>query len=687
MPSPQPRDGAADPQHVVTASKPRGRAFASAKPPASTAPHSPVRSLRSVRADRLVPSAMEVRARARSAVTVGRVAMALIAVQTILRGWTCVRGYFYLDDLAFTGRSMDYPLWSVTYLSLPYNNHVMPGAFVWVWLTTHAFPLQWLPVAAVMIALQLGLSLLIYRLLVELFGRRPAILVPLAIALLSPISLPAFLWWAAALNQLPQQLAIVAALLFHVGYLRTGRLRLALAGPLVVLAGLLFSEKTLLAVPLLVGLTVAYFTSGGFWARVRQTLRRDAPVWVGYAVVAFPYLAYYVVQVPSPLRPAAAGHDVADLTTQSLFRATIPGLLGGPWQWTRIGAAGARADPDAFLVVVAFLVAGVVVASSLVLWRRAGRAWLVLLGYSALNLGLLARSRATFIGPVIGTEYRYQTDVAIVAALALALATIPVAGRFRHADVEILTPRPEVRRLLTEKILSPLREAAAAPATSEEVVRLTSGTATALFLASAVWSTVAYDPLWVDNPAREFVTTARAGLATLPPGTVVGNVPVPDDVAWPLLYPYNQTYRLFGPLLASPRRLVPGASASEMVVPDSHGYFRRALVAGPTAEEGPTAHCGWLLGPRAVVIPLRATATDAVPVIRIGYTSNRPTTITVRINGRTSAVDLAPGAGAFFLAATGPITEIEVDPTGDNARVCTDDIAAGVPVPVPGTSP
>ena len=612
--------------------------------------------------------------------------MALIAVQTVLRGWTCLRGYFYLDDLAFTGRSMDYPLWSLTYLSLPYNNHVMPGAFVWVWLTTHAFPLQWLPVAAVMIGLQLGLSLLIYRLLVELFGRRPAILVPLAVAVLSPISLPAFLWWAAALNQLPQQLAIVAALLFHVRYLRTGRLRLALAGPLVVLTGLLFSEKTLFAVPLLVGLTLAYFTNGGLWARVRQTLRLHTPVWVGYAVVAFPYLAYYVVQVPSPLRPAAAGHDIADLTTQSLFRATIPGLLGGPWQWTRIGAVGARADPDAFLVVVSFLVAAVVVASSLVLWRRAGRAWLLLLGYTVLNLGLLARSRATFIGPVIGTEYRYQTDVAIVAAVALALATIPVAGRFGRADVEILTPRPEARLWLSENILSPLRDAAAAPASPEEVVRLTSGTATALLLASAVWSTAAYDPLWVDNPARAFVTTARAGLATLPPGTVVGNVPVPNDVAWPLLYPYNQTYRVFGPLLASERRLVPGESASQMVVPDSHGYFRRARVAGPTAQEGPTAQCGWLLGPRLVVIPLRATATDAVPVIRIGYTTNRATTITVRVNGHASVVDLSPGAGTFFLAVTGPMTELEVDPTGDNARVCTDDIAAGVPVAVPGTS-
>ena len=129
------------------------------------------------------------------------VALGLIATQAVLRGWTCVRGFFYLDDFSFTGRAMEYPLWSSEYLLYPYNSHVMPGSYAWVWLSTHLFPLSWVPVALAMVALQALVSLVAYRLLVDLFGRRGWILVPLAVVTLSPVSLPASLWWAAALNR------------------------------------------------------------------------------------------------------------------------------------------------------------------------------------------------------------------------------------------------------------------------------------------------------------------------------------------------------------------------------------------------------------------------------------------------------------------------------------------------------
>jgi hypothetical protein len=616
-----------------------------------------------------------------------RVAFGLIVLQTLIRGWSCFRGYFYLDDLAFIGRAMDHPLLSATYLGLPYNNHVMPGGYLWAWLTTHLFPLDFWPVAVVMVAMQLGVSVLIYRLLVELFGRRPGILAPLAVGLFSPVSLPAFLWWAAAMNQLPQQLAMVGALLVHVRYFRTGRTGLVVVGPLVLVGGLLFSEKTLLVLPLLVGVTLAFFTTGSLWRRILQTLRLHRWMWATYALVAAAYLAYYVLQVPSPIQPASAGHDMADLATQSIFRATVPGLLGGPWQWARIGAAGARADPDAFLVVASFALVACVVVMSIVLWRGAARAWLVLLAYIALNLGLLARSRATFIGPVIGTEYRYQTDVALVAAIVLGLATLRMVGAFPHAYADPLEPRRSGRDWLTRHVLEPMRTAGAAPLTSDGLVWLAAGTFTALLVSSSVVSTVRYDPLWTVNPARPYVETVRAEIATMPRGTVLADTTVPDEVAWPLLHPYNTTYRLFGPVLSQARRLTAGETASAMVVPDADGILRRALVAGPTAPPGPEKDCGWLLGPDRVRIPLRATATDAVPVIRIGYTATQATTLRLTAGADPIDLDLHPGIGTVFVAAAGPVSTLVVDATGDNARVCIDDIAAGVPVAAPSSAP
>ena len=623
----------------------------------------------------------------RSAVIVGRVAVALIVLQTLVRGWICLRGFFYLDDIAFIGRSMDFPVWSPTYLGLPYNNHVMPGGYVWAWLTTHLFPLDFWPVALVMIALQLALSILTYRLLVELFGRHPGILAPLVVALFSPVNLPAFLWWAAAVNQLPQQLAMVGCLLLLVRYFRTGRTRYLVLGPVVLVGGLFFSEKTLLALPLLVGVTLAFFTTGSLWRRVLQTLNRHRWVWVSYAVVAAGYLAYYLIKVPSPIQPASAGHDVADLTTQSVFRGAIPGLLGGPWQWVTIGAAGGRADPNAFLVVTSFLVFSAVVAGSIVLWRGATRSWLVLLAYAGLNLALLARSRATFIGPVIGTEYRYQTDIALVAAIALAFATVRTTGDFPRADADPLVPRRSARAWLTENVLEPMRAAGAAPATSAGLVWVAAGTGAGLLLASSLFTTVQYDPLWERNPVRPYLHTVRSQLERMPAGTLLADSQVPDQVAWSLLFPYNHTYRMFAPVLKASQRLAVGHTTEQLVVPDQNGILRRALVAGPSAPPGPVDNCGWELGSKRVLIPLRATATDKVAVIRIGYGASEATTLTLRVNGDPVDVDVHPGYGVIFLATPGPVRGIVVEPTGDNARVCTDEIAAGVPVAAPASAP
>jgi hypothetical protein len=59
----------------------------------------------------------------------------------------------------------------------------------------------------------------------------------------------------------------------------------------------------------------------------------------------------------------------------------------------------------------------------------------------------------------------------------------------------------------------------------------------------------------------------------------------------------------------------------------------------------------------------------------------------VRVNGEPMKADVRRGIGTLFLAVPGPVSSITVDPTGDNARVCTDDIAAGVPVAAPASAP
>ncbi len=619
-----------------------------------------------------------------SARSVQLLAAALIVAQATLRGWTCLRGYFYIDDFSFTGRAMEYPLWSPGYLTYPYNSHVMPGSYVWVWLTTHAFPLSWPPVAVAMLTLQALLSFLFYRLLAEVFGRRAAILAPLAIVTLSPISLPASLWWAAALNQLPQQLTLVAVLLLHLRYLRTGRRRLAVGAALTLVAGLLFSEKSLFALPLTLALTLAFFTEGSLLTRMGHTIRRHWLAWALYALVSAPYLWLYITRVPTPLRPSAPGHDTLELGVQSLFRATIPGLLGGPWHWATIGYAGGLADPDAFLVVAAAMVIGLVVGATVAAHRGAATAWSLLAGYALVNIVLLARSRATLVGPIVGTEYRYQTDVAIVAALALAFATMPIVGRYRLAAVARLRPRPETHRWFAERVLTPLRTVGLIGPGGEAALPLV---VVGVLVASSAWSTLAYDPLWVRNPARAYLTTLRAETASMPVGTLLADAPVPADVAWGLIGPYNRLSRITAPFLPSERRLAPGHPAASIALPDDSGRLRLASVSGVHAAPGPSPGCGWQLGAVPLVVPLEGTAPDAVAVIRIGYIASHATALTVSAGTTITTVPIEAGLHTAFLAVDGPVHSLSVTAADETARVCSDDVTVGAPVVIPGTTP
>lgn len=631
-----------------------------------------------------VPEAPPGSGRLATARRVQLAAGAILLLQVLLRGWTCLRGYFYLDDFVFTGRAMEHPLWSPEYLLEPYNSHVMPGAYVWAWVTTHAFPLGWVPVALVMLALQALVSYLLYRLLVEVFGHRPAILAPLALLALSPVTLPASLWWAAALNQLPQQLAMVAVVLLHLRYLRTARLRHAVGAAAALAAGLLFSEKSLFALVVVAGLTLLYFTTGGPVRRVVETVRRHWRSWLALALVTVPYLWYYLTRVPTPLRPPAAGHDVLELALQSVFRASLPGLVGGPWQWSPIGYAGGLADPNGLFVLVAAVLAAAVVVGTTAANLGAGRAWVLLLCYGLLNIVLLARSRATLVGPIVGTEYRYQTDLALVAALALAFATMSVRGSWRLATPDLLRPRAAARAWFRDSVWAPAREIGLVGQAGAPVL----GTAAVgLFVIGSVWSTVAYDPLWVRNPARPYVTTLEREAAAMPQTTMLADAAVPEEVAWGLIGPYNRLSRMTSPFLPADRVLTPGEAGPSIALPDASGRLDVASVSGVRAAPGPTPGCGWRLGPTRTEVPLVSRAPDPVAVIRMGYIADHATTLTVRAGHTSLPVLVSEGLGTAFVAVVGPVDALTVEPTGDTTTVCTDDVTVGAPVGLPGTSP
>ena len=174
---------------------------------------------------------------------VARTAAALIAVQLVIRAVLAFSGYFYWDDLILIGRAGTQDLLSAGYLFDDHDGHVMPGAFLVAGGITRLAPLEWIAPAISLIVLQLLASLALLRALHVILGWRPVLLVPLTFALFTPLGVPAFAWWAAALNSLPMLAAMAWVCADAVLLVRTGNQRYAVTGLLVYVGGLLFFEK------------------------------------------------------------------------------------------------------------------------------------------------------------------------------------------------------------------------------------------------------------------------------------------------------------------------------------------------------------------------------------------------------------------------------------------------------------
>ncbi|HEY2296607.1 MAG TPA: hypothetical protein VGH43_02675 [Jatrophihabitans sp.] len=614
-----------------------------------------------------------------------RVALAaavVIAGQAGLRSWVAYRGYFFLDDFAFTGRAAQYSLTDLHgFLMQPYNSHLMPGAFAEVWVLTKLWPLNFGVVVTVNLVLQILVDVAFYRLLRELFGTRPAILVPFTAFVFTPITLSAFVWWAAALNQLPQQLAMLTALWCQTRYLRTGRVRVGIYGAPITLVGLLFSEKTLLTVPLVMAFTVLFFADGNVVRRIITVSRAHWRVWLAYLVVAIPYTAYYVLEVPSPGH-APHGGDIAALFGSAFSHAIDPGLIGGPWSWHPAGFVGALADPSKLTTYVAGISVIGFVAWTIAWRRRAVFGWLMGIGYASIALLLLAFSRAVSIGPIIGDEFRYVTDVAAVGILGGTLAVLRPAGKWQTTP-ELIEHRAWTRRFVEHHLWHEVRAAVPPPRPVVGIVAFM-----AVFIASATASTLRFDRYWSSNPARPYLTTLRTELAAAPKGMVLYDQEVPPQVAWALLFPYNRLSYLLKPLSDNLQFLEPGRSAPSLAMSDDQGNLRRVAIFGPHAVPGPQQNgCSWLLGPVAIRMRLDGTTFPWTWMLRMAYIASKDTSGTVHAGRTVATVTFRRGLHELYVQVVGAISTVTFSSLAHGATVCTSDLAVGKPVPIGGSTP
>jgi len=531
----------------------------------------------------------------------------IVVVQTCVRAFYGKDGFFSLDDFVFYTRAAGSELVDPSFLFEPYNGHLMPGSFAWVWISTAFAPLDFSVTLATMLVLQVLVSVAVLGVLVYMFGLRPAILVPFAVHCLTVFTLPSSLWWAAAVNQQPQQLAAALFLLAHLVYLRTGHRRWIAAACAALVVGLAFFEKTALIVPFAGVLTWAFFTPReGTKHGLRLALRRYCAAWISYLVVLLPYTVLYLAKARQDDRGWPESSSFLELFDFSIRKAVLPAVVGGPWQWAPTGVVDNNADPAFALQVVAVVIVAAVVWASMQVNRSAARSWGICAGYFVGLVLVLTVTRGAVIGTdVIGTEYRYLSDFALVLAVCGGLAFLP--ARFGPW----WAPADEKERRTTPRLLTG---------------RLPALVATVAVLAVVVNSTIStasFAERWTANPARVWVENAEKAVPELSAQDRYYDGVVPTAVVWQLLYPANLPSRILGPVGLRAKPLAPGEYRDVLWHFAADGRLETANVTGVTTRRMDEPDCLIRIDDKPRELELESTVFDWPWILQLEYRTER----------------------------------------------------------------
>jgi hypothetical protein len=573
---------------------------------------------------------------------VARTAAALIAVQLVIRAVLAFRGYFYWDDLILTGRAGTQSLLSPAYLFDDHDGHVMPGAFLVAGGITRLAPLNWIGPAVSLVVLQLLASLALLRALHVILGWRPVLLLPLTFALFTPLSVPGFAWWAAALNSLPMLAALAWVCGDAILLVRTGNQRYAITGLLVYVGGLLFFEKAAVIpfVAFVIAALYAHVTSSG---AVLDVWRRGIRLWVSSLVVTAAWIALYLMVVDQK----RWSFDLAmawDLLSRSVTHGIVPGLVGGPWDWQRWAPASPWATPPVVVMALGWATLAAVVAVSFIRKERIGMVWLVAVGYAvACQIPIYLMRSSRFTALELAQTLRYLPDLVVVLAL---LAAVGLCAPNRERSRWLDTSRPQTA-----------------------VIAL----ATVAFIVSSLYSTATFLTSWRDNPAKPYLQNARAGLAA------ASSAPMLDQEVDPLVlqrvaWPQNLASHMFSSLRDRPEF---ASATSELRMLDMTGRLVDAKVTWVrTIVPGPAPHCGYLVQPDLPArMPLDGPLLPSDWTAEINYLANSDGSMMLSLSeGNEVKVPVRPGLNRVFARLPGAGDAITVRANTAALSVC---IASG----------
>ncbi|QBI52790.1 hypothetical protein [Streptomonospora litoralis] len=540
--------------------------------------------------------------------------------------------YFIEDDFLFIGNAAATDL-TLGYLTDLHKGHLMPGALLLAYIQANTAPYSWAFAAGVMAVAQLAAAVAVFALLWEVFGRRWAILAPLAVYAVAPLTIPVLAWWSAALNAVPFQLATALALLWLVRYLRTGESRYAWLTGGAVLLGMAFSVKAVFLPLVLFAVAAAFLVPGRMPAVLWRTADRDLPFWAAMGLLSIGYGLLYLSRQDTAGGQGAGIPDpgvAADLLRGMLGEAFPVGAMGGPGEWAPVTPTGGLLDPSAAVVGAAWGGLLLLIAVSLLVRRRSWRAWALLGGYLLLVDAIptvVARGRYE---PMVGYDPRYVADAALIFALCLALAYLPTrneqdaAGRWRP-------PR--------------------------RTARTAAVAVTAAMTAAGAFSTYTFADTLSGDRVRWYLDTVRHSVREIPAQAGIYPRPVPEDIVLPWNGPRRLTSHLLSPL-AGPgvaERIRHPESADTALVFNDAGF----LVPGEPAEDsayfGPPEdeECVSTFGGQ-VRWPVESLA-GPTQVLAVAYNAEQETELGAVLGDTwvTTRLPAAPEGGVWYVPVNG----------------------------------
>jgi hypothetical protein len=590
----------------------------------------------------------------------------LIVVSLAWKAQFLAHMYFRQDDFHDLDLAIQSPF-SWRYVTFIGAGHLIIGLRVVAWFLVRTTLYNWGLASAISLALVAASSLAALRLLRMLFGDRPAILVPLLVYALSPLTMPDLGEWSSALESVPLQLATFMALHAHICYVRSGRGRHLAASVGWVAFGLIFFEKGLVLPLLLFAMTAGFLTepSRNWLSRLASACTRYWRAWLLYALVMAGYVVLLLVSLHTstthPGTPASAG-AVVTFTRGLLQYSLVPGAVGGPWQWLPVsGGSYSFAAPPFSLMWLALVVVIAVIAISI--WRRpiARRAWAMLLIWVALaDMLPVAISRLGSFSPgVLGTETRYVADAVPVLAVVIGLALWPLKD-----------DRPAA-------LSGGARTAGshAGPRSFEVAAALI-----AVVVFGSIWSVQAYENVTTGEPVARYVANAAAAVRLAPRGTPVMNVAVSGDMVEGLFGSFALESRVIGDIQRGKLQWTrhPHGTLDGLRIFGADGRLYQAHVSGVTSLPLAAGQKCWPSRHQRIVVQFTGPSPSYSGILRIGYLwlSPVPGVVDVRYGSHVRAVTVEPGLHSAYVSLSGSISQITVAEL-NGGGLCVGDAQAG----------